>query len=168
MFKKLPVALAALAAVVMTVAALAPATASAGSPEPAATATAPAGRTVVGGTGVLDAHGDGVVGLRGSVDLHASASGGLLLVRDFNHNAVVHVDGNGQTVQWLGFTVYFGFNGNATVLAPDAAVIVVGRDIDLHVVGRGWAFLKGRGEFTANGHGPFPWTPDGSFGSITP
>jgi hypothetical protein len=140
---------------------------SAADPTPAATAT-PRASTIIGGTGVLDAQGNGVAAVRGSMDLSVSATAGMLLVRDFNNNAVVHVDGNGQTAQWLGFTVYFGFNGHATVTARDAGVIVIGKDIDLHVTGRGWAFLKGNGTFTANGHGPFPWTPNGTFGSVTP
>lgn len=166
MFKRFAVAAAALAAFVMVFAAAVPSTASADTPTP--TPTVDSGRTVIGGTGVLDAQGNGLVAVRGAMDLRVSATEGMLLVRDFNNNAVVRVDGNGQTAQWLGFTVYFGFNGNATVVAPDAAVIVIGKDIDLRVVGRGWAFLKGEGEFTANGRGPFPWTADGIFGSVTP
>jgi len=157
-----------MAAFVMVFAAAAPSTASAETPTPTPAPTVESGRTVIGGTGVLDAQGSGLVAVRGAMDLKVSASEGMLLVRDFNNNAVVRVDGNGQTAQWLGFTVYFGFNGNATVLAPNAGVIVIGKDINLHVVGRGWAFLKGQGEFTANGLGPFPWTSNGAFGSVTP
>ena len=41
--------------------------------------------------------------------------------------------------------MYFGFHGNAHIVARDVAVIVVGQDIDLHVTGKGWAFLKGHG-----------------------
>ena len=116
---------------------------------------------------MLDAQGSGVVGVKGSMDLHATADNGTVLVRDFNNNAAVHVSGNGQTVQWLGFTVYFGVT-EVTVVAPDAGVVIAGKNINLHVAGRGWAFLKGEGAFTANGHGPFPWTRDGAFGSVTP
>jgi hypothetical protein len=123
---------------------------------------------ILRGAGVLDAQGNGIAAVKGAMDLHVSASEGILLVRDLDHDAVVDVDGNGETAQWHGFTVYFGFNGNAHVVARDAAVIVIGKDIDLHVKGKGWAFLKGRGSFTANGHGPFPWTEDGAFGSVTP
>lgn len=153
----------------MALMAVAPAGVSAADPDPTATAT-PAARPgrVIGGAGVLDAQGNGVAAVRGAMDLEVSASEGILMVRDFNNNAVVHVDGNGKTAQWLGFTVYFGFDGHATVKAPNAGVIVVGKDIDLHVKGIGWAFLKGEGTFTANGHGPFPWTADGTFGSVTP
>jgi len=164
MLKKLSIAAAVLGIAAVAFAALTPAASAAGpTPTPA-----PAARTIIGGTGVLDAQGSGIAAVRGAMDLSVSASHGILLVRDLDHDAVVHVDGNGQTVQWRGFTVYFGFDGHATVVARSAAVIVLGQDIDLHVEGRGWAFLKGEGTFTANGHGPFPWTPDGAFGSVTP
>ncbi len=123
---------------------------------------------ILRGAGVLDAQGNGVAAVKGAMDLHVSASEGVLLVRDLDNDAYVHVEGNGQTAHWNGFTVYYGFHGEARVVARDAAVIVVGKDIDLHVVGKGWAFLKGRGSFTANGHGPFAWNDEGVFGSVTP
>jgi hypothetical protein len=126
-----------------------------------------AGDVVVHGTGVLDAQGNGVAAVRGAIDLHVTVDNGVLFVRDFNNNAIVHVTGNGQTIQWLGYTVYFGVT-EATVVAPNVGVAVAGHNIDLHVTGHGWAFLKGEGTFTANGYGPFPWTPQGTFGSVTP
>jgi len=129
--------------------------------------TPQAGSVLVHGTGVLDAHGNGVAAVRGAMDLHVTVDNGVLFVRDFNDNAIVHVTGNGQSVSWLGYTVYFGVTA-ATVAAPNAGVAVAGHNIDLHVMGHGWAFLKGEGTFTANGHGPFPWTPAGTFGSVTP
>lgn len=122
--------------------------------------------TTLAGAGVLDAQGDGLIAVRGRMDLEVSADEGILLVKDVDNDAVVRVDGNGQTAQWNGFTVYFGFNGNATVKARDAGVIVIGKNIDLHVEGRGWAFLKGEGEYTVNGHGPFPWSPEGAFAGV--
>ena len=48
----------------------------------------------------------------------------------------------------------------------DVAVIIVGDDIDLHVVGVGWAFLKGHGTFDVNNGARFRWTADGAFASI--
>lgn len=158
MFRKLSL-LAALAGVAsMAAIALAPA---ASAEEP----TRPGGTTLVG-AGVLDAQGDGLVAVRGRMNLEVSADEGILLVKDVDGDAVVRVDGNGRTAQWHGFTVYFGFNGTATVRARDAGVVVIGKNIDLHVEGRGWAFLKGDGEYTVNGEGPFPWSPDGGFAGI--
>jgi hypothetical protein len=164
MLKKLSIAATVFGIAAVAFAALAPA-ASAAEPTPTPAARP---RTVLRGSGVLDAQGSGIAAVKGTMDLSVSASRGILLVRDLDGDAVVHVDGNGRTAQWHGFTAYFGFDGHATVVAHDAAVIVIGEDIDLHVAGRGWAFLKGHGTFTANGHGPFPWTPEGAFGSVTP
>ena len=135
---------------------------------PSASAEEPPRRpgTTLAGAGVLDAQGDGLIAVRGRMNLEVSADEGILLVKDVDGDAVVRVDGNGRTAQWNGFTVYFGFNGTATVKARDAGVVVVGKNIDLHVEGRGWAFLKGEGEYTVNGEGPFPWSPEGGFAGI--
>ena len=162
MFKKLAIITTIAGVAALAFSAFAPAVTYAADPTP----TVPS--VVLHGAGVLDAQGNGIAAVKGAMDLKVSASEGILLVRDLDHDAFVHVDGNGQTAHWHGFTVYFGFNGNAHIVARDAAVIVIGKDIDLHVAGKGWAFLKGRGTFTANGHGPFPWTEDGAFSSVTP
>jgi hypothetical protein len=162
MFKKLVLTAAVGGLALIAFSAFSPAATFAADPPPAVPSV------VLRGAGVLDAQGNGIAAVKGAMDLHVSASEGILLVRDLDHDAFVDVQGNGETAHWNGFTVYFGFHGQAHVIARDAAVIVVGKDIDLHVVGKGWAFLKGRGTFTANGRGPFPWTEDGAFGSVTP
>jgi hypothetical protein len=69
-------------------------------------------------------------------------------------------------VTWNGFRVYFGF-GEAHITGTDVAAIVVGRNIDLHAIGVGWAFLKGQGTFEVNNRGPFRWTNEGAFASVT-
>lgn len=163
MFKKLGITAAILAVASMAFAALAPA-ASAADPVPAT----PRPDVLLHGAGVLDAHGTGVAAVKGKLDEHVRADEGILLVKDLNGDARIDVDGFGGTGEWRGFKAYFGFHGSAHIVGSDVAVIVVGRDIDLHVTGRGWAFLKGQGTFTANGHGPFRWTEDGVFGSVTP
>jgi len=43
---------------------------------------------------------------------------------------------------------------------------MVGEDIELHVVGIGWAYLKGEGTFEVNNRGPFRWTPEGTFAGV--
>lgn len=163
MFKKLGTAAAILAVAGMAFAAMAPAASAAG-PAPAT----PVPNVVVRGSGVLDAHGTGLAAVKGKLDYHARADEGIVLVKDLNGDARVDIDGFGGTGEWHGFKAYFGIRGNVHVVGTDVAVIVVGHDIDLHATGRGWALLKGRGTFTANGHGPFPWTEDGAFGSVTP
>ena len=162
MFRKAALAVAVLALVATAVIGTSAASVMAADPTPSANRG-----VVIGGTGVLDAQGSGIVGVKGSMDLHATVDNGMVLIRDVNNNAAVHVTGNGQSAHWLGFTVYFGVS-DVTVVANDAGVIIAGKNINLRVAGRGWAFLKGEGTFSANGHGPFPWTRDGAFGSVTP
>jgi hypothetical protein len=102
------------------------------------------------------------------MDYRVRADEGILLIKDLNGDAQVDVNGLGGTGEWRGFKAYFGIRGNAHIVGTDVAVIVVGHDIDLHVEGKGWAFLKGEGTFTANGRGPFRWSAEGVFGSVTP
>ncbi len=156
MLKKLGVLAAVVAIAGMAFAAFAPA------------ADAAPGRpgVVLGGRGVLDANGTGVAAVKGLIDYHATAEEGILLVKDVHGDAHIDVQGNGETADWHGFTVYFGFHGEARIQGTDVAVIAVGRGIDLHVFGRGWAYLKGNGEYRVNGGDPHPWTDDGAFAGI--
>jgi len=163
MYKKIGIAVAILAVATLAFSALAPA-ASAAEPTPAARIPS----VLLHGTGVLDAHGTGVAAVKGMMDYQMTGEDGVLLVKDINGDARVDVDGFGGTGEWRGFKAYFGIRGNVHIVGTDVAVIVVAHDIDLHVAGRGWAFLKGEGTFTANGHGPFRWTADGAFVSVTP
>jgi hypothetical protein len=163
MFRRLTAAIGIVALIAFGAVASSPGATYAADPPPP-----PVPSVILHGAGVLDAQGNGLAAVRGAMDLHVSASEAVLLVRDLDNDAYVHVEGNGQTAQWNGFTVYYGFNGDARVIARDAGVIVVGKDIALHVAGKGWAFHKGHGSFTANGHGPFPWNEEGVFGSVTP
>lgn len=163
MLKRMAIAAAILAVAGMAFSAMAPA-ASAAEPTPGARIPA----VLLHGAGVLDAHGTGVAAVKGLMDYRATADEGILLVKDIHGDARVDVDGFGGTGEWRGFKAYFGIHGNVHIVGSDVAVILVGHDIELHVAGKGWAFLKGEGRFTANGHGPFPWTADGVFGSVTP
>ncbi|MEX2247654.1 MAG: hypothetical protein WEC75_13335 [Dehalococcoidia bacterium] len=121
------------------------------------------GRVLLHGRGVLDAQGDGVAAVKGRMDYDVSADAGALLVQDHNGNADIEVTGYEGTVEWRGFTIYYGFEGEAHIIGGDVSVVVVGRNIDLHVAGKGWAFLKGQGTFEVNGRGPFRWTEAGAF-----
>ena len=163
MLKRMAIAAAVLAMAGMAFSAMAPG-ATAAEPTP----VAPRPSVLLHGAGVLDAHGTGVAAVKGLMDYHATADEGILLIKDIGGGARVDVDGFGGTGEWRGFKVYFGLRGNVHIVGTDVAVIIVGHDIDLHVAGKGWAFLKGEGVFTANGHRPFPWTADGVFGSVTP
>lgn len=134
----------------------------------APTASAAAPNAVLRGTGVLDARGSGLVAVKGRMDLAVSADRGILLVKDIAGDADVEVTGDGGTGEFHGFDVYFG-TGSAHITGSDVAVIVVGNDIKLHVVGKGWAYLKGRGHFMVKNRGPFPWNEsDGGFAPVGP
>jgi hypothetical protein len=121
--------------------------------------------TFLRGRGVLDAEGDGLVAVRGKVDVTLTAGDGVLLVKDVAGDATWRIDNDGGEASWNGFRAYFGF-GEAHIAGSDVAVIVLGRDIDLHAIGMGWAFLKGQGTFEVNNRGPFRWSPEGGFAAI--
>lgn len=137
---------------------------------PAVSAEEPAGATVGGvfvrGAGVLDAEGSGMAAVKGRMDLNVSADEGVLLVKDIAGDADVDVTGHGEKGKWMGFDVYFGFDGQASVVGSNVGVIVVGRGIDLHVAGKGWAYLKGRGTLEIRGFGSRLWTDEGTFAGI--
>src|SRR5581483_3615126 len=107
MSKKLWALAAVLGAAALAVAAVAPG-ASAAEPTPATNA-------VIGGTGVLDARGDGLVAVKGAMDYHASGAEAVLLVKDEGGNAFINVSGYGTTFHWNGFTAYAGFHGTAHI-----------------------------------------------------
>jgi len=119
--------------------------------------------TVLRGRGVLSAHGTGVAAAKGRLDMQVNANRGILLVKDLAGDAFVRVEGHGGTTEGNGFTVYFGVGGEAIINGSNVAVIVVGTDIDMRVLGKGWAYLKGRGQYFVNGRGPFLWSEEGAF-----
>jgi hypothetical protein len=133
---------------------------------PAASAEEP--DAVLRGAGVLGARGSGVVAVKGRMDLEVSADHGILLVKDIAGDAEVHVRGDGGSGEYHGFDVYFG-TGSADITGSHVAVIVVSKHINLHVIGKGWAYLKGRGYFEVNNRGPFPWDEfEGRFAPLEP
>ena len=135
---------------------------------PAASAAPPAPDVALAGRGFLAAHGTGVAAVRGKMVYEATAGEGILLVQDYNGDANVNVTGHGQTGQWLGFKVYFGFDGHATITGTDVGVILVGHDVDLRVFGKGWAYLKGRGLYRVNAGPLHGWNDDGVFAGFQP
>lgn len=156
MFRKLGFVAAAIGAVALAFSAFAP----------VATAQEPVDDVMLRGRGVLEAHGSGLAAVRGNMDYNVHAEQAVLLVRDEDGDARIHVEGYAGKFQWNGFDVYFGFHGRAQVVGPSVAVIVLGEGIELHAAGHGWAFLKGRGVYSVNGLPPQPWTEEGSFAAI--
>ena len=131
----------------------------------APTASAEEGDVILGGQGTLSAHGNGIVALKGRVELAANANRGVLMVKDLAGDADIDVRGVGGSATWNGFEVYYGA-GAAHITGSHVAVIIVGVDIDLRAHGKGWAFLQGRGSYWVNGHGPFAWDLAGGFASV--
>lgn len=124
--------------------------------------------TFLRGTGRLEARGDGLIAVKGRMDYKARADRGVLLVKDIAGDAEVDVQGEGDcTAEFRGFKVCFG-TGEARITGSDVAVILVGNNLEVNVTGKGWAFLKGRGQYLVNGQGPFPWNPDGGFAGVGP
>lgn len=162
MFKRISILAAVLGAFALAFAAFAPAT-------PALAEDGDRGGTFLRGRGVLDARGDGLVAVKGHVvEYEASADRGILLVKDLAGDMTFEVEGEGDcTARFHGFIVCFG-TGSAEITGNDVAVILVGNNLNVHAAGKGWAYLKGRGSYTVNGHGPFPWNPDGGFAGIAP
>jgi len=162
MFRKLALtALAVFAIAAAGAAAFAPAASAAG-PKP------PLRDVFLKGAGTLDAQGTGVAAVRGLVDYTANgAPNAMLLVRDVDGDASVQVDGYDGTGTFLGFTVYFNFTGTAHITATDVGVVLIGEDVSLHAVGRGWAYLRGNGTYTVNGGEPHPWLGEGGFASVS-
>lgn len=135
---------------------------------PTASAAPPTPGVALAGRGFLAAHGTGVAAVRGKMAYEATAGEGILLVQDYAGDANVNVTGHGQTGEWLGFKVYFGFSGHATITGSDVGVILVGHDVDLRVFGKGWAYLKGRGLYRVNAGSLHGWNDDGVFAGFEP
>lgn len=157
MFKKITVAIALLGLAAIAFSAFAPGASAAPLPP----------NLFLRGAGTLSAQGTGVAAVRGLVDYRATgAAGDILLVRDVAGDARIDVQGYNGTGEWRGFTVYFEFTGAITANGTDLAVIVVGQNIDLDATGRGWAYLRGNGQFQVNGGPSHPWDAAGGFASI--
>src|SRR5438034_568515 len=125
----------------------------------------PASAAVAAGGGTLTANGTGGVGARGLLDEQVTATNGILLVKDIGGGATIDVVGATSHAPFGEFTAYFGFT-SAHITGTQVAVIVVGQDIDLTAIGRGWAYLKGTGTYTVNGGATQPWRADGGFAGI--
>ena len=120
---------------------------------------------IVAGSGTLTANGTGVVGARGLLDEHVTATNGILLVKDIGGGATIDVSGASGRAPYGEATAYFGFT-SAHVTGTEVAVAAVGQNISVNVTGRGWAYLKGTGTFSVNGGELQPWREEGGFAGI--
>ncbi len=158
MFKRLSIVAGALVAAVIAFGAFAPAM--------PASAEDERDGTFLRGEGVHEARGDGLIAVKGRMNYKAHADRGVLLIKDIAGDAEIDVQGEGDcSAEWNGFMLCFG-TGEAHITGSHVAVILVGNNIGVSVEGKGWAYLKGRGQYKVNGHGPFPWNPDGGFAGV--
>jgi len=103
------------------------------------------------GRGEVTAQGDGIAVLGGRGVVDASGSG-ILWVKDVAGGAVIEVTGYGEMrVFEDGWVQYAGFHGNAHVEGARIIVVITGVNVDLHAEGRGRAILWGHGTYEING-----------------
>jgi len=100
------------------------------------------------GRGWLKAEGDGiaVLGGRGVVDIEGN---GILWVRDFSGNATIRVTGHGEKEEFPdGWIQYAGFHGTAHLAGTRLVVVLAGSGVELEARGIGRALLWGHGTYS--------------------
>jgi hypothetical protein len=120
------------------------------------------GDVQLAGTGVLRAAGTGFAHLRGAMDFRGSAQAGALIVHDHDGNALIDVQGYGQRLELPdGGVAYLGFHGTAHIRGRDVQVDMLVAGVQFRAVGKGSAYLAGRGWYSVNGLPPQPWSESG-------
>jgi len=131
---------------------------------------------IVAEKGVVVVEGDGTVALNGSGEVMIEGDGTLFIV-DRTDTATIQIDSTKRLYhkeqQTRGNTVhiYRRFNGTATIIGDDIAVVMDGNNIMLSISGTGSMFVHGDGNYAINNDDPQPWSDDGdliTIGSIEP
>jgi hypothetical protein len=126
-------------------------------------------------TSLITAKGDGTVALNGSGEVTIEGDGVLFIV-DRTDTATIEINSTTQThhtqQQARGNTVhtYHHFNGTATIVGDDIAVVIDGVSISVSVSGTGSMLLQGDGDYTLDNQTQ-PWSDDGltiALGDIAP
>jgi hypothetical protein len=129
---------------------------------PTAAAQQQTGQVDLAGAGVLRAAGTGFVHLQGAMDFRGSADAGALVVHDRGGNALIEVQGYGQKLDLAdGGIAYLGFHGTAHIRGRDVQVDLLARGALFRAIGKGNAFLDGRGWYSVNGLPAQPWSEPG-------
>jgi hypothetical protein len=129
---------------------------------PAASAQEETGQVDLAGAGVLRAAGTGFAHLQGAMDFRGSADAGALVVHDRGGNALIDVQGYGQRIDLQdGGVAYLGFHGTAHIRGRDVQVDLLVRGARFRAIGKGEAFLAGRGWYSVNGLPAQPWSEPG-------
>jgi hypothetical protein len=120
------------------------------------------GQVDLAGAGVLQAAGTGFAHLRGAMDFRGSAEAGALVIHDHGGSALIEVQGYGQRVDLEdGGVAYLGFHGTAHIRGRDVQIDLLARGARLRAIGKGEAFLAGRGWYSVNGLPARPWSEAG-------
>lgn len=100
-----------------------------------------------GGTGTLEATGDGLAGIKGDGTVTVSGDG-MLWIQDLAGDASINVTGQGNYVELPnGWIRYQGFDGSATVSGSSIIVALNGTGIELTASGTGKYILRGEGSW---------------------
>ncbi len=118
---------------------------------------------VISGTGTLAAHGSGYARLAGSYVLTGSMDGGWIRISGLSENDVVRVTGWGAKIRLADGTLIFrNVHGSYYVAGRLIVTEISSPQMRFVATGRGRAILRGEGEYWVNGHGPFPWSSEGT------
>lgn len=112
-------------------------------------------QNVIMGAGVLTAEGDGTVALNGRGEVTITGKGDLFIV-DRTHTATIDIESSRRfyhrerKIRDNRVFSYAHFNGTATIIGDDIAVLMDGINIQMSVSGTGMILLAGDGVYSLN------------------
>ncbi|MBP2030519.1 hypothetical protein J2755_001453 [Methanohalophilus levihalophilus] len=116
------------------------------------------GYAKLGGSGNVNAEGNGTAVLSGNMDIEISATNATLVIKDLAGDATIEVDGaydlfNGGESRGQGTPaqVYHNFTGDASISGSRLTVVVHGFDISIEGEGSGSVLLSGEGTYDVEG-----------------
>lgn len=134
------------------------------------------GQEIIAEIGVVVVEGDGTVALNGSGEVIIEGDGTLFIV-DRTDTATIHIDSTKRLhykeQKTRGNTVYTyrRFDGTATIIGEDIAVVMDGINIKVSVSGTGAMFVDGAGTYIINQDEPQQWSAQGdliTIGTVEP
>jgi hypothetical protein len=117
--------------------------------------------------GVITAEGDGTIALNGGGEVIIEGIGTLFIV-DRSDETIIDIDSRKKVhhkeQQTRGNTVhtYRRFDGMATVIGDDIAIVMEGVNITVSVSGTGSMFVQGEGNYMVNNDDPQQWSEVGT------
>ncbi|MCP4418286.1 MAG: hypothetical protein GY805_16820 [Chloroflexi bacterium] len=110
------------------------------------------------GSGWVKAHGNGVAGVKGNIDILHITGNGILYYYDGGQTDIPEVTGVGRRIDLgNGWVKWVGFHGSFHLEDADHVKVALhGRNIDLYASGTGTIWLRSYGTYThGNGDGIF-------------